>query len=235
MDPEFNEEKLTQEIDRYFKSVRKKMRLNETQTDFICESEEGPSLDTKRLLEYEKMILQTLIAGFSSGYDGRLPEKMKHVMDLIAQGVRIVDGKQILNIGSWKNLQLPEFLLLDHNLLKDVQRAKELLQSGQPIEAETLFASRESQEKALQINENILRGTNVLQSAVGVCRKKGIGVTLDASQTRTSLSNIGNQAVYQSYAGIILRNSTLSGKRGLIENRYFVGGMIRDINASAKK
>lgn len=186
MDPEFNEEKLTQEIDRYFKSVRKKMRLNEGQTNFICESEDGPKLDSKRLLEYEKMILQTMIAGSSAGYDERLYEKMRGVTELIAQGVRVVDGKEILNIGSWKNLYLPEMLLLDPKLLSDVQRTKELLQSGQPIEAETLFASHESQEKAMEISQLLLSGTNPLQTAVDRCKVKGIDITVDGGQqTRT--------------------------------------------------
>lgn len=236
MGAEFDEAKLTQEIDRYFKSVRKKVRLNELQTDFICESEDGHTLDRKRLLEFEKMILQTMIAGSSAGYDGRLYEKMRGVTELIAQGVRIVDGKEILNIESWKNLQMPEGLLLDKKLLHDVQRAKELLQSGQPIEAETLFASRESQEKAVEISQLLLRGTNPLQTAVDRCKEKGIDITVDGGQqTRTQLSHPGNQMAYNTYAGIILRNSTLSGQRSLIENRYFVGGMIRDINGTAKK
>lgn len=236
MNTELSVEQLTQEINKYFKSVRKTVRLNDSQTDFTCESEDGPILDSKRLLEYEKIILQTMIAGSSAGYDERLYEKMRGVTELIAQGVRVVDGKEILNIGSWQNLQLSEMLLLDPKLLSDVQRTKELLQSGQPIEVETLFASRESQEKAMEISQLLLRGINPLQTAVDKCKEKGIDITVDGGQqTRTQLSHLGNQMAYNTYAGIILRNSTLSGQKGLIENRYFVGGMIRDINASARK
>ena len=181
------------------------------------------------------MILQIIIAGSSTGLNPRLYEKMKHEVELIAQSVRIINGAQTLNVRSWANLVMPEFTILDPHLLKGVQEAKELISNGQPITVETLFAMDRSRQTALQISQEILGQGAVFKTATGRCERKGIAISFGPDSTFTSLTDRGKQLVYGTYAKVIENNSILSGPQGLLQKRYFVAGMISEINTMAKK
>ena len=234
MNIESDDSNFEQAIEGYFHSVRKTITLGEN--DYICTSEDAAlKLDNKRLDQYERMILQIIIAGSSTGLNPRLYEKMKHEVELIAQSVRIINGAQTLNVRSWANLVMPEFTILDPHLLKGVQEAKELISNGQPITVETLFAMDRSRQTALQISQEILGQGAVFKTATGRCERKGIAISFGPDSTFTSLTDRGKQLVYGTYAKVIENNSILSGPQGLLQKRYFVAGMISEINTMAKK